>query len=83
MQTHVILVILVQIHTTLLCLPPSLRHSVIDIGLVNDLRYKLRSVVDAWRIRGGDVSTVNGVGGAVFDKKSEESEDGADKEDSY
>lgn len=72
-----------QIHTAFLRLPPSLGHSVVDIGLVNDLGYELGPVVNSWRIRRRDLGTVNGVGGAVFDEKGEESEDGADEEDDY
>lgn len=83
MQTHLVLIILMQVHAALLGLPPSLGHSVVDIGLVNDLRYELRPVVDSWRIRGRDLGTVNGVGRAIFDEKSEEGEDGADEEDDY
>ena len=72
-----------QIHAALLRFPPSLRHSVIDISLVNNLGDELRPVVDSGRIRGRYLGTVNGVGGAVFDKESEESEDGADEEENY
>ena len=83
MQTHLVLVILMQIHTALLCLPPSLGHGVVDIGLMNDLGDELRPVVYSWRIRWRNLGTVNGVGGAVFDEQSEKSEDGADEEDDY
>ena len=72
-----------QIQTALLRLPPSLGHSVIDVGLVNDLGYELGPVVDAWRIGGGDLCTVDGVGGAIFDEKGKEGEDGTDEEDDY
>ena len=72
-----------QIYTAFLCLPPSLGHGVVDIGLMNDLGDKLRPVVNAWRIWGRDLGTVNGVGGAVFDEQSEKGEDGADEEDDY
>ena len=83
MQTHLVLVILMQIHTALLCLPPSLRHGVVDVGLVNDLGDELRPVVDAWGVRGRDVGAVDGVGGAVFDEEGEEGEYGADEDDYY
>lgn len=83
MQTHFVFIVLMQIHTALLRLPPTLGHSVVDICLVNDLRYELWPVVDSWRIRWRDLGTVNGVGGAVLNEESEESEDGADKEDDY
>lgn len=43
----------------------------------------MRPVVNAWRIRGRDLGTVNGIGGAIFDEESEESEDGADEKDYY
>lgn len=72
-----------QIHAALLRLPPSLRHRVVDIGLVDDFGYELGPFVNAWRIRGRDLGAVNGVGGAVFDEESKESEDGADEEDYY
>lgn len=83
LRTHLVLIIRMQIYATFLSLPPSLGHGVIDIGLVNDLGYELRPVVNAWRIRGRDLGTVNGVGGAIFDEESEESEDGADEKDYY
>ena len=83
MQTHPVLIILMQIHAALLRLPPLLGHPVVDIGLVNNLRYELRSVIDAWGIRGRDLGTVNGVGGAIFNEEGEECEDGADEEDDY
>lgn len=51
--------------------------------MVDDLGYELGPVVDSWRIRGRDLGTMNGVGGAVFDEESEESKDGADEEDDY
>ena len=82
-QTHIVFIVLMQVHAALLGLPPSLRYIFVDIGLVDDLGYELRAVVDSWRIRGRDVRTMNGVGGAVFDKKCQESKDGADEEDDY
>ena len=83
MQTHLVLIILMQIHTALLSLPPSLRHGVVDVGLVNDLGDELRPVVDAWGIWGRDVGAVDGVGGAVFDEEGEEGEDGANEDGYY
>ena len=82
-RTHIVFVVLMQVHAALLGLPPSLRYIFVDIGLVNDLGYELGAVVDSWRIRGRDVGTMNGVGGAVFDEKSQESKDGTDEEDDY
>ena len=75
MQAHLVFIILVQFHAALLRLPPSQGHRVVDIGLVNNLGYELRAVVNSWRVRGRDLSTMNGVGGAVFDEKGEKSED--------
>lgn len=83
MQTHLVLIILVQIHAALLRLPPSLGHIIIDVCLVNDLGYELGPVVNSWRIRGRDLGTVNGVGRAVFDEEGQESEDGADEKYYY
>ena len=83
MEAHLVLIILMQIHAALLCLPPSYGHRVIHIGLVNDLRYELGPVIDSWRIRGRDLCTVDGVGGAVFDEKGQESENGTDEKDDY
>lgn len=80
-DTHPVFIILVQIQAALLRLPPSLGHSFINIGLVNDLGYALRSVIDSWRIRGGDLCTVNGVGGAILDEKGQESEDRTNEKD--
>lgn len=77
-DTHLVLVILMQIQAALLRLPPSLGHGVIDVGLVDDLGYELGPVVNAGRIRGRNLCAVNGVGGAVFEEKGEESEDGTD-----
>ena len=82
-ETHLVLIVLMQIHTALLRLPPSLRHRVVNIGLVNDLGYELRQVINPWRSRGRDLGTVNGVGGAVLDQKGQESEDGTDEKDDY
>ena len=50
---------------------------------MDDLGYELRTVVDAWRIRGGDLCTVNGVGGAIFDEKGKESIDRTNEKDDY
>ena len=72
-----------QVHAALLGLPPSLRYIFVDVGLVNDFGYELGAVVYSWGIRGRDVGTMNGVGGAVFDEKCQESKDGADEEDDY
>lgn len=82
-DTHLVLIILMQIQAALLRLPPSLGHGFIDVGLVDDLGYELRPVVNAGRIRGRDLCAVNGVGGAIFEEKGEESEDGTDEEDDY
>ena len=83
MQTDLVLIILVQIDTALLRFSPSLGYGIIDIGLVNYLGDELRPVVNAWRIRGRDLGTVNGVGRAVFDEKRQQGEDGANEEDYY
>ena len=83
METHLVLIILVQIDAALLGFSPSLGYSIIDIGLVNDFRYELGPLVNAWRIRGRDLGTMNGVGRAVFDEQSKEGEDGAYEEDYY
>lgn len=82
-ETHLVLVVLMQIHTARLRLPPSLRHRVVDIGLVNDLGYELGQIINPWRSRGRDLGTVNGVGGAVLDQQGQESEDGTDEKDDY
>ena len=83
MRTHVVFVVLMQVHAALLGLPPPLRHIFVDVGLVNNLGYELGAVVNSWGIRGRDVGTMNGVGGAVFDEKGQESKDGTDEEDDY
>ena len=80
-DTHPVFIILVQIQAALLGLPPSLGHSVINIGLVNDLGYALRQVIDSWRIRGRDLCTVDGVGGAILDEKGQESENRTNEKD--
>lgn len=83
METHLVLIILVQIDAALLRFSPSLGYSVIDIGLVDDFGYELGPLVNAWRIRGRYLGTVYGVGRAVFDEQSKEGEDGAYEEDYY
>ena len=83
METYLVLIILVQIDTALLGFSPSLGYSIIDIGLVNDFWYELGPFVNAGRIRGRDLGTMNGVGRAVFDEQSKEGEDGAYEEDYY
>ena len=82
-RTHIVFIVLMQVDAALLGLPPSLGYIFVDVGLVDDLGYELGAVVDAWGIRGRDVGTMNGVGGAVFDEKSQESKDGTDEEDDY
>lgn len=81
--THLVLIVLVQIDAALLRFSPSLGYGIIDIGLVNDFGYELGPLVNARRIRGRDLGTVNGIGGAVFDEQSKEGEDGAYKEYYY
>lgn len=83
METHLVLIIFVQIDAALLGFSPSLGYSIIDIGLVNDFRYELGPFVNAGRIRGRNLGTMNGVGRAVFDEQSKEGEDGAYEEDYY
>lgn len=83
METHLVLIVLVQVNAALLRFSPSLGYSVIDIGLVDDFGYELGPLVNAWRVRGRDLGTVNGVGRAVFDEQSKEGEDGAYEEDYY
>lgn len=83
METHLVLIIFMQIDAALLGFSPSLGYSIINVGLVNDFRYELGPFVNAWRIRGWDLGTMNGVGSAVFDEQSKESEDGAYEEDYY
>ena len=83
MVTYPVLIILMQFHTAFLRLPPSLGHSIIDIGLMDNLGDELGPVVNSWGIRRRNLGTVNGVGGTVFDEKSKEGEDGADEEDDY
>ena len=82
-ETHLVLVLLMQIHAALLCFPPSFGHSIVDVGLVDDLGYELRAVIDSWRIGGRDLCAVDGVGGAVFDKKGKECENRTDQKDNY
>ena len=72
-----------QIHAALLGLPPSLGHCFVDVGLVNDLGYELGAVINSWRIRGWDLRTVNGVGGAIFDEQGKERKNGTDEKDDY
>ena len=81
--THLILVILMQIHATFLTLPPPFRHRIIHISLMYDFRNQLRAIVNEWGIRRWNLGGVDGVCGAVFDKEGEEGVDGADEEDDY
>ena len=80
---YLVLVVLVEVDTTFLSLPPVLRHTVVYIGLVNDFRYELGTTVDQWRIGGRYFGRVYGVCRAIFDEKGEECEDGADQEYYY
>ena len=80
---HLVLVIFMQVHAAFLGLPPLLRHCIINVGLVDDLRNELRTGVDEWRIRGGYISWVDCVCRSVFDKEGEEGEDGANQEGDY
>ena len=72
-----------QIQTAFLCLTPMLRHALIDIRLVYDLRDQLRPIVDQRRIGRRDLGRVDGVGRSIFDEEGEQREDGADQEDHY
>lgn len=73
-----VLVVFVEVDTTLLGLPPVLRHTVIYVGLVNDFRYELRTAIDQGRVGGRYFGRVYGVCRTIFDEKGEEGEDGAD-----
>lgn len=70
-----------QIHTTLLGLPPPFGNSIVHIRLVNYLRYELRPFIDEWGIGRWDFGRVNRVGGAIFHEEGEESKDGANEID--
>lgn len=67
-----------QIHTTLLRLPPPLRHRIVHISLMYYLRNQLGSIVNERGIGRGNLGTVDSVCGAIFDEEGEEREDGAD-----
>ena len=67
-NTYQILIIPMQINTTPLRLPPMLRHTIIGIGLMDNLRDQLRPILNQRRIRRRDLGRVDGVGGAVFDQ---------------
>ena len=82
-EMYLVLVVFVEVNAALLGLPPVLRHTVIYIGLVNDFRYELRTAFDQWRVWGRNFGRVYGVCRAIFDKKGEKGEDGADQEDYY
>lgn len=72
-----------QIHATPLGLSPPLGHRIIHIGLVYDLRYKLRSLLDERGIGRWYFGRVDRVGCAIFDEEGEKGEDGADEEEDY
>ena len=69
-----------QVDTALLGLSPMFWHTLIDIGLVYYLRYKLWQVVDQGGVRGGDLGAVDGICRAVFYEKCEKSENAVDEE---
>lgn len=56
-------------------------NAIIDIRLVYYLRDQLRPFIDQRRIGRWQVGGVDGIGGSVFDQKSEEGEDGADEKE--
>ena len=80
-QTYSVLIILVQIDTTLLGFPPSLWNRIVHVCLVYYFRYQVRTIIDEGGIGRGDFGGMNCVGGAIFDQEGEEGEDGADEEE--
>lgn len=83
MDAYLVFIILVQVYTTLLSLPPMLGHTIIHIRLMYDFWYQLWPVINQGGIGRGDLGGVYGVGGTIFDEEREESKDGANEEDYY
>ena len=79
--TYPIFIILMQIDTASLRLPPLLRYTFIYIRLVYDFRDELRAVVYQGGIGSRNLEAVDCVGSAVFDEEGKEGEDLTDQED--
>lgn len=79
--SYLVLIILMQVDTTLLRLPPMFGHTLIYICLVYYLRYQLWHVVDQGRVGSGNLGAVDGICRAIFYEESEKSEDAVDEED--
>jgi len=82
-ETYFVLVISMQVQTTLLPSLPLRRNTRIDIRLVYDLWNQLRPVIDEIRAWRWDLRAVDGIAGAVFEEQGDEVAKGVEQETDY
>ena len=64
----------------MLSLLPWAGNAFVDVCLMDDLGYELRARVDQRRIRGRNLSAMNGISSTILDQKSQEGEDAPQEE---
>ena len=74
-HTHLVLIVLMQVHAAFLRFPPPFWHGIIHIGLVYYLGNQLWAVINQRGIRRRYLCRVDRVCRAIFDQKGEEGVD--------
>jgi hypothetical protein len=73
----------VQVDAGLLPFLPLWGYRAVDVGLVDDLGYQLRSVLDEIRAGGRNLGAMNGICGTVFEEERDQSAEGIEEEGNY
>ena len=78
-QTYHVLVVMVEVNTTLLSGLPLHRDRLVDVGLVDDLRDHLRPILQEIGARRRDLSAVNGICRPIFEQQRDQSAEGIEE----